>query len=239
VVQRPFYPEGRDVCHLYVLHPPGGLVGGDELVLEVAVRSSASALVTTPAAGKVYRTLAAPARQRIALSVAPQGTLEWLPQETILFEGAAFDGSLSVDLAPGARFIGWDAIGFGRAAAGESFERGTYRQWLEVRQRGELVLADPSVVLPGSAVRRAAYGYAGCPVAGTLVATPANGEDEDAVAAVLDSRRAGVTLLGDLLIVRALGESNADLRSLLLSTWNVLRPRVLGRPACSPRIWGT
>jgi urease accessory protein len=239
LVQRPFYPEGSAVCHLYVLHPPGGLVGGDELVLDLAVKSSAAALVTTPAAGKVYRTAAATARQSTALSVASGGRLEWLPQETILFEGAALESSLSVDLANDARFIGWDAVCFGRAAAGESFERGTYRQSLEIRRNGELLLAEPCAVHAGSAVRRAAFGYMGCPQAATLVATPAGAEDEDAVAALLEGARAGVTRLGDLLVVRVLGDDGGELRSLLHSTWSVLRPRVLGRPACPPRIWRT
>jgi urease accessory protein len=239
VVQRPFYPEGTGVCHLYVLHPPGGLVGGDELALDVNVKTGAAALVTTPAAGKVYRTLGTPARQKTTLSVASGAALEWLPQEMIVFDRAVFNGALSVDLEPDSRFIGWDAVCFGRAASGETFERGTYRQALEVRKGGELILDEPTVALPGSIARSADFGFARCALALTLVASPATQDDVEAVARVLDARRAGVTLLGDLLVVRALCESSTELRLVTLSAWELLRPRVLGRPACPPRIWRT
>src|SRR5215471_13710918 len=153
VVQRPFYPEGRDACHLDVLHPPGGLVGGDELVIDIAAQAGATALVTTPAAGKVYRSRAAPARQRFALRIAPGARLEWLPQETILFEEASLEATLRIDFEAGSRFLAWDAVCFGRIAAGESFARGTYRQSLEVRKDGELVLLEPLLVEPRLQVR--------------------------------------------------------------------------------------
>jgi len=93
LVQRPFFPEGREVCHVYLLHPPGGLVGGDELRLDLRVGEGARALVTTPAAGKAYRTLGPVSRQTQALSVADGAALEWLPQETIVYDGAAVNSS--------------------------------------------------------------------------------------------------------------------------------------------------
>ena len=113
VVQRPFLPEGPGVCHVYVLHPPGGLVGGDELTIDVEVDAGAHALVTTPAASKVYRTTGAVARQVQRLRVAGGATLEWLPQEAILYDGARAALETRVELATGARFIGIDAVCFG------------------------------------------------------------------------------------------------------------------------------
>ncbi|HEY3593114.1 MAG TPA: urease accessory protein UreD, partial [Polyangiaceae bacterium] len=222
----------------YVLHPPGGLVGGDELSLDLSVRSGA-ALITTPAAGKIYRSLSAPARQRSVLSVASGASLEWLPTETIVFERASFRGSVSVELAEDSRFIGWDAVCFGRVASGESFERGTYRQSLQVRKAGELVLDEPTVALPGSTARAGAFGFAGRSIAATVVASPAGAREEDAVAQALEARHAGVTTLGDVLVVRALCESATELRSILVRLWEILRPLVIGRAACPPRIWRT
>src|SRR5258706_11967801 len=90
-VQRAFYPEGPTVCHVYVLHPPGGVVPGDQLSFDVGVESGARALITTPAATKVYRSDGRRAVQRTRLSVAPGAALEWLPQETIVFDGPRSD----------------------------------------------------------------------------------------------------------------------------------------------------
>jgi urease accessory protein len=244
LVQRPFYPEGRDVCHLYLLHPPGGLVGGDELSVDIALTARAAALVTTPAAGKVYRTTAAPARQNVTLRVARGAELEWLPQETILFEGAALSSSLCVHLAPETRFIGWDAVCFGRVAAGESFERGSYRHCLEVHKGGEMVLLEPIAVLPGSRVRHAPWGLSGRPISATLVASPASEEDESELSAAFeqapsDALCAGVTLLGDVVVMRAICRGAMELRAALTRAWEILRPRVFGRPACPPRVWRT
>src|SRR6185369_6129537 len=98
-------PEGPRVCHVYLLHPPGGMVGGDELAVDVVVAADAHALLTTPAAAKVYRTNGAPVRQTQRLRVADGGTLEWLPQETILYDGARATLDTRVELARGARFI--------------------------------------------------------------------------------------------------------------------------------------
>src|SRR5690606_10316372 len=89
-IQRPFYPEGERVCHLYLLHPPGGMVIGDALNVCVALESGAHALVTTPSAGKIYRADGSLRKQRqhVELRLQPEAVLEWLPQETILFNGA-------------------------------------------------------------------------------------------------------------------------------------------------------
>jgi urease accessory protein len=122
-VQRPFYPEGS-TCHVYVLHPPGGLVGGDVLAIEVRVGEGAQALITTPGAAKLYRSLGPTAEQTQRLRVAAGGSLEWLPQENILFPGAQARLRTELDLEPGAAFIGWEVQCLGRPAIGERFETG-------------------------------------------------------------------------------------------------------------------
>src|SRR5687768_1752083 len=106
LVQRPFYPEGA-VCHAYIIHPPGGVVGGDELQLQVDIRNEAHALLTTPAAAKFYRSDGRTARQDQILR-ADDTTLEWLPQESIFFPQANVRSTTRIELRSRAKFIGWE-----------------------------------------------------------------------------------------------------------------------------------
>ena len=115
-MQRPFFPEGREVCHVYLLHPPGGIVGGDRLQVEARVGAGAHALLTTPAATKVYRSAGPAAAQEAELVVARDGVLEWLPQETIVYDGADVALATRARLERGARFLGLDLLCFGLPA---------------------------------------------------------------------------------------------------------------------------
>ncbi len=116
-VQKPFYPEGG-TCHVYLLHPPGGIVGGDELAIRAEARAGASALATTPAAGKFYRSAGPLATQDQLLRVASGGALEWLPQESIVYPGARGVSRTRVELEAGAAFLGWEIVSFGLPASG-------------------------------------------------------------------------------------------------------------------------
>src|SRR5712671_2379682 len=172
-VQRPFYPEGRGVCHVYILHPPGGIVGGDRLRVDVGVGAGAHALLTTPAATKVYRSAGARAQQRQHLHIAAGATLEWLPQETILFDGAHVDLGTRVDLAAGGRFLGIETLCFGLPARAEGFARGRCRQSLELWQDGRPLLCERGRFDGDAPVSAARWGLAGAPVLGTLLSAPA------------------------------------------------------------------
>src|SRR5438128_10152355 len=108
VVQKPLYPEGADVCHAIVVHPPGGIAGGDELALDVSVAQGSHALLTTPGAGKWYRSAGSRAQQSLSFEL--EGTLEWLPRETIVFDGARASFECSIDLRNDARYIGWEVL---------------------------------------------------------------------------------------------------------------------------------
>src|SRR5262249_43518141 len=123
-VQRAFYPEGPDLPHVYLLHPPGGLAPGDRLSIEIGVARWARALVTTPAAGKCYRSDGRVSEQKQTLRVAAGSSLEWLPQENIVFDGSCVRLSTRVELEEGASFVGWDVLCLGRPASGERFTRG-------------------------------------------------------------------------------------------------------------------
>ena len=122
-VQRPFYPEG-DVCHVYLLHPPGGIVGGDELTISISAEANSHALITTPAAGKFYRSDGLWASQKVNIDVCGDAVVEWLPQETIIYQGAHLQSTININLADNVRFIGWEILSIGRPASGEGFDFG-------------------------------------------------------------------------------------------------------------------
>jgi urease accessory protein len=246
VVQRPFFPEGPGVCHVYLLHPPGGLVGGDELRLDLRVDAGAHALVTTPAAGKAYRTLGPVARQAHALTVEAGGALEWLPQETILYDGCRVEIDTRVELGAGARFFGAETIVFGLPARGEPFARGSCRPGFDLRRAGSPILAERGRFDGGAPVQRASWGLAGATVLTLIVAAPAPGDavvDElrALAASTSETARAAVTVLGDreALVVRHLGARAEEARAFVHASWRLVRPALFGRAAIAPRIWAT
>jgi len=247
VVQRAFYPEGPSVAHTYVLHPPGGLVGGDRLALSVSVAARAHALLTTPAATKAYRSSGATSSQTQAFTVATGATLEWLPQEIILHDGAALDLTTTVDLAPGARFIGLDMVCFGLPARAETFATGRMRQRIHIERAGRPVFIERGRFDATDAVHAAPWGLAGARVHGVLVACPGISDAamisalRERAAALPDGDRGAVTVLADAdaLVCRYLGPSAERGRRFFHDAWEILRPVLLGRAASAPRIWAT
>jgi urease accessory protein len=244
-VQRPFYPEGPDVVHLYVLHPPGGVVGGDRLDVSVRLAAGASALLTTPAAQKWYRSAGATSRLTTTLSVAAGATLEWLPSETIAFDAARARQTTRLELEPGAAAVAWEISCWGRPASGIRFDRGEVTLGFEIFRGAEPLLIERAHVAGGSDVLREAWGYASRPVAGVLYAVPAKPDGLVELAKRLRELPAqpgvseSVTALEELLVVRAFGDSSEAVRRTLVRAWTALRPSVIGRPATLPRIWAT
>lgn len=239
-VQRAFHPEG-EVCHLYLLHPPGGVVGGDRLELSVDLEAGAHALLTAPGATKVYRSAGAQAEQSQRLRVGEGAALEWLPQEAILFPGARLRARTRVELDPAARFIGWEITCLGRPAIGERFAAGTADLGLEVWRAGRPVLTD-RLRVAGLDALDAPSGLRGHPVVATLVATGTSAEDLAAARAALpdpDPMLIGLTRVEDLLLARCLAQVVEPVQRTFRALWGILRPRLLGRPACPPRIWAT
>jgi len=236
-VQRPFYPEGG-VCHVYLLHPPGGVVGGDRLHITATAEDQAQALLTTPAAGKFYRSGGEQARQNIHLTIAADASLEWLPQETIVYEGARVQSGMQIDLAEGAGFIGWEVLALGRPAAGESFDSGTATLNWRIR-RAERLFYLERLLLDANAFP-ARWGLHGHPACGTLFACPTTPQHLQAVQHLIgDEADKGVTQIEDLLICRALDDRADRLRQFFEQVWALLREDIIGRKACAPRIWAT
>jgi urease accessory protein len=245
-VQRPFLPEGPGVCHVYLLHPPGGLVGGDEIDVEIRIDTGAHALLTTPAAGKVYRTNGSPVRQTQRMHVADGGTLEWLPQETILYDGARARLGTRIELARRARFIGVDMVCFGLPARRAPFLHGDCRQTLEILRDGRPLLVERGHFDARSSVWAARWGLGGAGVLAVVVAVPAPSADVvDAVrsgaADAPDGDLGAVTVVGDgdLMIARYLGGAAERARAFVHDTWRIVRPALLRRPAVPPRVWAT
>lgn len=236
-VQRAFYPEG-EVCHLYLLHPPGGIVASDALQIEVEVAEQGHALLTTPAAGKFYRSHGPLARQNVRLKVAADSALEWLPQETIVYDGARLHTSMSVELEPGARWCAWEITVLGRPAADEGFSYGDAQlNWL-IRLDGKTLYRE-RMRLDAEAAN-APWGMRGHNSAGTFFAYPCDAAQLAAVQELVGEHPLrGVTLIDRLLICRALDNRADHLRGWFEQIWTLLRPDLMNTVACAPRIWAT
>ncbi|MDR1397564.1 MAG: urease accessory protein UreD [Desulfarculales bacterium] len=261
-IQRPFYPENRTEgslalpCHCYLLHPPGGLVSGDRLQIRGQVERGAHGLITTPAAAKVYRAALKgnPQYQSVKVRVEDDGVLEWLPQETIVFKNADARLETSFSLNRHSRLIGWDILCLGRPAAGEVFSAGRIRQGLRICRR-ENPLFNELLRLEGeNELRLCRPGLQGQTVSATFFACGREGDKEDeqalrrACASLQDISESGgefrpgltaATFRAGLLLARYLGAHASGARDFCLTAWRLLRPLLLGRAACEPRIWRT
>ncbi|WP_299595162.1 urease accessory protein UreD [uncultured Microbulbifer sp.] len=252
-VQKPFFPEGRDLAHVYLLHPPGGLVSGDRLDIRVAVEQGAGALVTTTGAGRAYRARADGLlqSQHTMLRVESGASLEWLPLENIAYPGANGAMHTRVDLERGARFAGWEVTSLGLPACDAPFAGGQLLQRLEIFREGVPLLVESlrlcGADLSGNKMMNARAGLQGLPVNGLLVMGPFESAPLDSVlkecreiiARHEKHSTAGVTLVGEMLAVRVLGRCAFEVRGLLTELWERLRPEWLGRAPCAPRIWRT
>jgi urease accessory protein len=244
VIQRPFHPEG-DPCHVYIVHPPGGVVGGDELHIDVDVAPRAHALITTPAATKFYRCDQRKSSQTQELR-APGATLEWLPQENIFYRGAEVRTATRVHLDAASQFIGWEIACLGLPARGEKFDAGSLKLDLELWRAGGPekssvpFFLDRLRIAGGAAARTAAWGLAGHEAIGTLLATPATAAYVESIRGLIaDQPFAAVTLVDGVLVLRALAAQAHEIRHLFIAAWQHLRPAIVGRAAANPRIWAT
>ena len=235
VVQKPLYPEGGAVCHAIVVHPPAGIAGGDELELRARAGAGAHALLTTPGAGKWYRSAGPWAAQRLGFDV--DGALEWLPQETIVFSGARARLDTEIRLRGDARYLGWEILCLGRTGSGETFDRGELRLSTRIFRDGKLLWLERGRVEGGGALLDSPAGLQGRPVCATLVAACASPTIDLAACRQVESL--SVTQLPGVLVARYLGDSSEQAKRLFAQLWAVLRPALFGRAAQAPRIWST
>ncbi len=256
-VQKPFYPEGPDCAHVYLLHPPGGIVSGDHLEVSVSVGANAAALLTTPGAARAYRSRDDDSLQyqSTRLDVAEGASIEWFPLETIVYDGASARVETEVQLAAGAHCVLWEVSCLGLPASGEPFRRGSFRQRYRVFREGVPVFIDGFAIGDDNRERMAGAGalrgqpvngffLAGplsCASAGTHPGSDAEAELEALRAAVVGElqRQVSITRLGDFYVGRYLGDSAERARAQFVRWWQILRPGLSGRRACPPRIWLT
>lgn len=244
VVQKPLYPEGG-VCHICLIHPPGGVVGGDRLRLEMALQARAEVLLTTPGAAKYYRSPGPSARLCNDLRVGEGAALEYLPQDCIFFSGSRVSAETTVHLENRAKFIGWETLCLGRPAAGDWYTAGCFNHRYRILRGDQPVLFERNRYRAGDDGLRAAWGLGGHSVVATLYALPAGDEELAGLRGHLRAPRdcAGIrfaaTRIRDVLVLRCTGADAEACRELLVRAWRLLRPAVLKRPACAPRIWST
>ena len=247
VLQR-LYPEGDAVCHHVLVHPPGGIVGGDELVLEARLDTDTHALLTTPGATRFYRSAGPQARQQVRMQVAEGARLEWLPLETIAYRGCDAENLLAFDLSPGAQMFGWDVLALGLPAANQAYTHGRFLQQLQLPgawlERGlvdgaDKLLLDSPLGLAGHKVMATLWFATGDTIERHLAETLVDAARQHIDAAPLRAT-AGVTRLHERVIVlRALAQRVEPAMQLLQAVWAAWRPLAWGLPPCPPRVWRT
>jgi urease accessory protein len=244
VVQRALYPEGPSVCHAIVVHPPGGIAGGDDLRVNVGASMSAHALLTTPGASKIYKSSGAVASQQVKLRVGDNACIEWLPQETIVFDAADASLALEIDVRDRGRVIAWEITTLGRRAMGERFATGRLRTRFVVTQEGRTTLYELGSVRGASPSLRSPVGWRDARACGTLIVA-GHAIDDALLQACREALGEGNAtaavsrLTPKLFVARYLGPSATHARAAFFTVWRCLRDAVAGRAAVSPRIWST
>lgn len=240
------YPEGDAVCHNVLVHPPGGLVGGDTLDISATVGPGAHGLVTTPGATRFYRSTGERALQRTHLTLAEGARLEWLPLEALCYNACNAENHLTLNLAPGAECMGWDVTALGLPHAGQPFETGRFVQHIEAPgrwlERGVINAADHRLLesplgLAGHRCMASLFFVTGRPLDRARRDTAL-----DAARAVMDAHAlkasAGATSPnGQVLVVRALApqvEPAMQLLQQVRAAWRAALWQLCAEP---PRIW--
>jgi urease accessory protein len=243
VVQKALYPEGDAVCHSIIVHPPGGIAGGDALKLEVRLREGAAALLTTPGSGKWYRSMGPKASLAQHFDIGRGAALEWLPQPAIVFDQARTEMKTEIQLHEEALYLGWDMTCMGRTASGERFNSGELRQRTEIWQQGRRLWCEYARLAGGDPMLASKAGLAACTVSATMIAAGKDIEKDLLLQcrsiAPEAGEHAGITVLPRVLLARYLGHSSDAAMHYFIALWGLLRPALAGRRAVPPRIWAT
>jgi urease accessory protein len=242
VVQKSLHPEGEDICHAVVVHPPGGVAGGDALHLQVEVGEGARALLTTPGAGKWYKANGSKATQTLTFQLAAGSGLEWLPQENILFDAAEVGFSAEIALAADATLAAWDIICLGRQAQQEVWQRGLYQLNQRITRNGQLIWNERARMQADDVVIASRVGLGNAAVFGTFLVCA--GAVPVAVLQacreiVLTDAKVGITALPEVLCIRYVGNASQQARQYFEQCWQLLRPWYYQKNAIRPRIWNT
>ncbi|MBS0015833.1 MAG: urease accessory protein UreD [Arthrospira sp. SH-MAG29] len=242
-IQRPFYPPGEEICHSVALHTAGGMVGGDRLSQNLHLKPDTKVLLTTAAASKVYRSTGKTASQNVRIKLEKGAYLEYLPRETIIFNGAIYRQDLRVELAPEATWLGWEITRFGRSARGEKFGQGEWRSHTEIWQNEKPLWIDRQWLPGGETILESPHGLGGWPVVATLawVGKPVSQDSLNHVRMLWSEHQsegeAGATQLLSGLLCRYRGPSSQEAIAWFTKIWQLLRPNLSGKNITKPRVW--
>lgn len=242
------YPEGDAICHNVLVHPPGGLVGGDTLEIAVDAAAGSHGLVTTPGASRFYRSDGEQALQRTRLQVAAGARLEWLPLEALCYSGCQAENRLQMHVEPGGELIGWDITALGLPLAGQPFLAGRFQQHIELAgvwlERGRIDAADTRLL-------QSPLGLAGQQCMASLFCVVGEAWSRarrdrlldlarDALDGHLLAASAGATSPNaQVVVLRVLAPLVEPASQLLRSVWARWRRELWGLSATPPRIWST
>jgi urease accessory protein len=245
-VQKALYPEGERICHAVIIHPPGGIAGGDELHVEIDLEPRSVAVLTTPGAAKWYKAPRNPSRQQITIRLAKGSRLDWLPQENIFFNASRAASAFQLQIESGATATGWEIGLLGRKASSEKWSEGSLRWETSILGPDGGPLWVERMLLDGnSQIRKAPQGLSGFDAFGTLWAVGSDSaatlaEELNASLPFEPELRAGATSLdGGVLLIRALAQNVERLRQLMVACWMRLRPKVHGLQPQALRLWAT
>lgn len=247
-VLQSLYPEGQGICHHVLVHPPGGIVGGDALHVEANLQAGSHALITTPGATRFYRSAGETALQSVVAQIDDGARLEWLPLETICHSAALAENLLRFEIQPGGEMMGWDVVALGLPASGQAFEAGHYAQRIEL----------PGVWLERATIRGddhrlldSPLGFAGHRVLATLWFAAGSPMSSDRRETLLDVARemasnhelaqtVGCTSPhAEVVVLRLLAPRVEPAMQLLSSVWARWREVAWALGAVAPRVWRT
>jgi urease accessory protein len=245
-VQKALYPEGPGICHAVIIHPPGGIAGGDKLSIGIELEKNSCAVITTPAATKWYKAAGRSSRQEVIIRLGESSTLDWLPQENLYFNAARTQSVFKLEVAATASAIGWDMALLGRQASGEKWEAGYIRSSTEMLRPDGTPLWIEQAFLEGiDPLLESPQGLAGYKALGTLWAvglgcTSVLSTELNTHLPFGAQLRAGATALPNgVLLLRCLAAEIEGLRQLLIDCWMRLRPLILGFAPHRLRLWAT
>ena len=256
-VQKAFYPEGRECAHIYLLHPPAGIVSGDELRISVAIDRDAHLLFTTPGAGRFYRARTnleigdTKQTQITKLNIAENAKCENFPQETIVYEGADGFNTVDIELTSSSVYLGWDITCLGLPDSDQPFAEGKYCQLNRLFCDDTLIYHDRIALSPENNLLTHPAGLANNTVFATFLAyAPKQLQETQQRQQLVDLLRdkiiqqdaqtnVSITDIDGLLVIRYLGAHAQQCKQLFISLWEILRPLLIDKDALQPRIWHT
>jgi urease accessory protein len=256
-IQKAFYPEGRDCAHLYLLHPPAGIVSGDELRVSIEVQKNAHTLVTTPGANRFYRartdlSIGDPKQTQITkISLDADAKCEHFPLETIVYNRANGVNNVEVRLQESSVYCGWDMTCLGLPSSFEDFSHGRFTQLNTLYRDDILIYHDKVFIEPSSNIQQHPAGLAGNTVFGTFLAyAPSNQVSNEQRTQLIKKLRAlvekhaasaliSITDIRQLLVMRYLGQQAHQCKTLFIELWKLVRPLYMDKQGVQPRVWYT